>query len=294
MNRHEFGPFDIETQVEHVGRLKSGANVVGINELPDTYDKCDSDDDDDDDDEQAWWDDEDDDRLWSVSTTSKVFDSFHRLITKCATAYTSTHEDIRLCVVHRRKLCDCPDDDTQFLLLHAELLAMHYASRTLSLIPDEHVMSNRLQLFKQSLERVVRAAFANNRLSATLTRETMTWRGDHVLPNPYLQRGFNAEKLLADASPIQYVALSNTTYFVTLPVFWAFVMQYEILASHKSCLVESKCLSCGGIGFLRCNKCKVACYCDRGCAKKDWKRHKKHCPVFATLIPINGSAGPGV
>ena len=154
-------------------------------------------------------------------------------------------------------------------------------------------MSNRLQLFKQSLERVVRAAFANNRLSATLTRETMTWRGDHVLPNPYLQRGFNAEKLLADASPIQYVALSNTTYFVTLPVVWAFVMQYEILASHKSCLVESKCLSCGGIGFLRCNKCKVACYCDRGCAKKDWKRHKKHCPVFATLIPINGSAGPG-
>ena len=39
------------------------------------------------------------------------------------------------------------------------------------------------------------------------------------------------------------------------------------------------CAHCGkqGAGFIRCSRCKQACYCGAACQNADWKRHKNTC-----------------
>jgi tetratricopeptide (TPR) repeat protein len=71
----------------------------------------------------------------------------------------------------------------------------------------------------------------------------------------------------------------------------------NINQENKDAEPEGKCSNpaCGKKGaFRRCSACKLALYCDRDCARADWKEHKKVCSQLAdSLLRVDYFTPPG-
>ncbi|CAE6448091.1 unnamed protein product [Rhizoctonia solani] len=75
--------------------------------------------------------------------------------------------------------------------------------------------------------------------------------------------------------PDPYIPRSGATMLRLVPHVTALSTQY--LASHCSgCHEEQKM----DRPLLRCQRCKVVCYCDQTCQKYDWPLHKFECPAL--------------
>ncbi|KAJ6503564.1 hypothetical protein C8R45DRAFT_973261 [Mycena sanguinolenta] len=66
------------------------------------------------------------------------------------------------------------------------------------------------------------------------------------------------------------------------------ILPIELSQAEPTTKPEDVKLGCSGCTVMqprkkvkRCEKCRVAVYCDTSCQRKDWPRHKKICPVFA-------------
>ncbi|ELU45157.1 zf-MYND domain-containing protein [Rhizoctonia solani AG-1 IA] len=84
--------------------------------------------------------------------------------------------------------------------------------------------------------------------------------------------------------PDQFIPRPGATMLRLVPHVTALSTQY--LTSHCSgCHEEQK----SNKPLLRCQRCKIVCYCDQACQKSDWPLHKFECPALVAHAEKRGT-----